>query len=89
MKSAEQFAEELQAKWDIGNSSVFCDEVEWDSADDSEVEEFIKAIQADALKHAAEIAGRMFDDPAWPDEYQKAGERIKQQILTESAKLEV
>jgi hypothetical protein len=49
--ASEKVAEAILEEWSVGGSSTFCDEVDWDSAEQAEVAKLI----ADTLKRALSV----------------------------------
>lgn len=53
---AREIRERLEDEWNIGSASAFCDESEWDSADDAEIEAKVRPILERLIREAAKVA---------------------------------
>lgn len=65
-------AEALQAEWSIGESSVFCDEVDWDSASTEEIAEKLKPFLLRAFNTAATCSPSVVclcGSSRWPEKH--------------------
>lgn len=56
---AREIRERLEDEWNIGSASAFCDESEWDSADDAEIEGKVRPILERLILEAAEVARKV------------------------------